>query len=203
MKNLAGEDRLCRVVEIFERLQEVGLSLPKWRHRKVASLAGIAAAIGVALAACALPAAGPTVDQLEHPFDGPTFTLVKVDSRIIQILRERWKPGFGRRFHRTSSAAASNVLRPGDAVAITVYETGGSPLFSSGPTVPGATAIQPGQLPQGMVPAGVTTVPPQVIETDGSITMPFVGRVTAPRRRPRAQSFSERGGMTRVRARTA
>jgi polysaccharide export outer membrane protein len=35
-----------------------------------------------------------------------------------------------------------------------------------------------------MTPAGITTVPPQVIESDGSITMPYVGRISAIGRTP-------------------
>ena len=158
------------------------MSLPKWRRRKVASLAGIAATIGVALAACALPAAGPTSDQLEHPFDGPTFSLVKIDSRVVQILQKFAVRSFARQFH-TRSAGGSYTMRPGDAIAITVYETGGSSLFGTGgptvPTAPPAPGVQP-----GVTPAGVTTVPPQVIESDGTVTMPFVGRVQAVGRTP-------------------
>jgi polysaccharide export outer membrane protein len=155
--------------------QEVDLSLPSWRRRRIAIASGIVAALGVALGACALPAAGPTVDQLEHPFDGPTFTLVKVDSRIVQILRTYGTLSLGPRFHGRRSTAGY-TLRPGDAVAITVYETGGTSLFGAGgPTIPTAPAA-PGSQP-GVTPAGVTTIPPQVIEADGTITMPFVGRV--------------------------
>jgi polysaccharide export outer membrane protein len=152
------------------------LSLPSRRRQRIAIACGLVAALGSALAACALPAAGPTVDQIEHPFDGPTFTLVKVDSRIVQILRTYGALSLGPRFHGKRSAGGY-TLRPGDAVAITVYETGGTSLFGTGPIIPTAPAA-PGIQP-GVTPAGVTTIPPQVIEADGTITMPFVGRVQA------------------------
>lgn len=153
------------------------MSLPSWRRQRIAIASGVVAALGCALAACALPAAGPTVDQIEHPFDGPTFTLVKVDSRIVQILRSYGNLSFGPRFHGKRSTSGY-TLRPGDAIAVTVYETGGASLFGTGgPTVPGVS--QPAGTPpaSAVTPAGITTVPPQVIEADGTITMPFVGRV--------------------------
>jgi polysaccharide export outer membrane protein len=160
------------------------LSLPWWRRQRIAVASGIAAALGIALAACALPAAGPTVDQLEHPFTGPTFTLVKLDSRIIAILHRYGTFLLGPRFHGRR-VAPSNVLRPGDAVAISVYETGGSSLFGTGPVVPGVTQAQPTTQPTtSLNPAGVTTVPPQVIETDGTVAMPYVGRIQAAGRTP-------------------
>jgi polysaccharide export outer membrane protein len=167
-------------------LQEVGLSLPKWRRRKVSATARIGVALvgalAVMLSACALPAAGPTSDQVEYPFDGPTFTLVKIDSRIVQILRKYAVLSFGPRFRRKHSAVGY-ALRPGDAIAISVYETGGASLFgTTGPSVPGVnSATTPAT---GVTPAGITTVPPQFIESDGTITMPFVGRVQAAGKSP-------------------
>jgi polysaccharide export outer membrane protein len=140
----------------------------------------------VALAACALPSAGPTVDQLEHPFTGPTFTLVKVDARIIGILNRYGTFLLGPRFHGRR-VMPSSMLRPGDVIAISVYETGGTALFGPGPVVPGATQTQttPGITPGPNVnPAGVTTVPPQVIEVDGTVAMPYVGRIQAAGRTP-------------------
>jgi polysaccharide export outer membrane protein len=132
-----------------------------------------------------MPAAGPTVDQLEHPFEGPTFTLVKVDARIVAILHRYGTFLLGPRFHGRR-AGPTNVLRPGDAIAVTVYETGGTSLFGTGgPVVPGANQAQP-NVPSspGLNPAGVTTVPPQVIEVDGTIAMPYVGRIQAVGRTP-------------------
>jgi polysaccharide export outer membrane protein len=63
------------------------------------------------------------------------------------------------------------MLRPGDVVSITIYETGGSTLFPPPSSFPGASMTgQP-----GAVSPGVNTVPPQTIEADGTVKVPFVG----------------------------
>ena len=82
------------------------------------------------LAACALPAAGPTATQLEGSVGNADFPfhLVRVDARVVSILQGNRGITFGPTF-RSGGYAASNRLRPGDVVAITVYETGGSTLF--------------------------------------------------------------------------
>jgi polysaccharide export outer membrane protein len=109
--------------------------------------------------------------------------LVKVDSRIIAIMHRYGTFLLGPRFHGRR-VLPSNMLRPGDVIAVSVYETGGSALFGPGPVVPGITQTQPGVPGSPSTAAGATTVPPQLIETDGTIAMPYVGRIQAAGRTP-------------------
>lgn len=129
-----------------------------------------------ALAACSvLPAAAPTrMELLSDNFSESDFkyTLVPVDSRVVSILNH---------FHTTFDAkfkavrySATNALSEGDAVAITVYESGGQSLFPPPSVVAGARADNAGV---GNVATGASNIPPQVIEADGTIFVPFVGRV--------------------------
>src|SRR5262245_33944548 len=113
-----------------------------WRQRArcLFSLA-LGATLSVGLLACALPAAGPTSEQLERPYEGPNFTLVRLDERVIGILQRYRGLVLGPRF-RGEQHVASNLLRPGDVVAITVYETG-LPLFGAAPVLPGGPAPGP------------------------------------------------------------
>ncbi len=97
--------------------------------------------------------------------------MVKVDARVVAELNA-FRPSFGPGF-KTGRYIAANVLSPGDVVAITVYETGGQTLFPPPSVVPGATA----SAPIGAVATGASNIPPQVIEANGTITVPFVGRV--------------------------
>lgn len=134
-------------------------------------------AIGSMLAACALPAAAPTSLQLEGSVGNADFPfhLVPVDSRIVAILQGFKGPSFGSKFNSRARYAASNALRPGDVVAITVYETGGSTLFpppAAGPNYSVGANWQPNN-----TSAGSSTVPPQVVEADGTVGVPFVGRL--------------------------
>lgn len=150
------------------------MSLSGWRLANILSRLLGFAALSVVVAACALPAAGPTAQQVENPLEGPSFTLVKLDQRVVDILLRTNPNSFAPKF-QGRRYVASNALRRGDSIAVTVYETGGTSLF-------GAPTANPA--PTGTSPGTVTTVPPQVIEADGYITMPFVGRIRALDRTP-------------------
>ncbi len=71
-------------------------------------------------------------------------------------------------------------LRPGDVIAISVFETGGSTLFPPPSNVPGI----PGPSTTTTAPASASTIPAQVVEADGTINVPFVGRVNVVGRTP-------------------
>jgi len=144
--------------------------LPALR-RSLRWLPGCLAALG--LAACGLPAAAPTALELERPSSDPAFnySLVRVDARVTAILNQT-RSGFSPTFKR-AHYVASNALRAGDAISITVYESGGSTLFPPPAVMPGASITgQP-----GAVSPGASTIPPQTIEADGTIGVPFVGRL--------------------------
>jgi polysaccharide biosynthesis/export protein len=143
---------------------------------------GLVVAIGSLLAACALPAAGPTALQLESSVGNADFPfhLVRVDGRVVSILQGYRGVTFGEGF-RTGRYAASNALRPGDVVTITVYETGGSTLFP--PPMSSSTFSLSPHAPNS-APAGNSTIPAQVVEADGTINVPFVGRVAVTGRTP-------------------
>ncbi len=128
------------------------------------------------LGGCALPAAGPTTAQLENSaskgdFD---FTIVHLNGRVASILHRYAGARFGERF-KAARYVASNALGPGDTIAITVYESGGSSLFGASSAV---STVPPGSVvTQAATGAGVTTIPPQTIEADGTVFMPYVGRI--------------------------
>jgi len=137
-------------------------------------------AVAVILAGCALPAAAPTVTELEAAPTEQSFpyTMVTIDDHVTSLLSQYTGPTLSATY-KTSAYAANNALHPGDALAITVYETGGSTLFGQVVPAPGSTVPQPGSLP-----AGATTVPPQTIEADGNIIVPFVGQIHVVGRTP-------------------
>ncbi len=138
------------------------------------------------LSGCALPASAPTKAELtaSNPDSDFYYAQVNVNSRIVSVLNHH-KTTFGPMF-QGPAYVPRNTLRPGDAVAITIYETGGSSLFpppsnlssAMGPSL--ASATVPGAPIPGI--GGVSsanTIPPQVVEADGTIRVPFVGRIKA------------------------
>jgi polysaccharide biosynthesis/export protein len=144
---------------------------------------GLVLAIGSMLAACALPAAAPTSIQLEGSTGTPDFPfqIVRVDGRVVSILQGFRGVTFGPGFRKPGYAASSAlVLRPGDVIAISVFETGGSTLFPPPTNVPGI----PGPSTTTTAPASASTIPAQVIEADGTVNVPFVGRLNVVGRTP-------------------
>jgi polysaccharide biosynthesis/export protein len=139
--------------------------------------------MGSMLAACALPAAAPTSVQLESSINQADFPyhLVRVDSRVVSILQGVRTTSFGPSF-RGRRYAASNALHAGDVVSITVYETGGSTLFP--PPVSGGGTFGSSLGQPNSINAGNSTIPAQVVEADGTIGVPFVGRVKVAGRTP-------------------
>lgn len=125
----------------------------------------------VALGGCTLPQAGPTVNQIERTAD-PNLDLyvVQVGPRVVDILGRSKADGFPRSFQLENHSPTA-ILRPGDTISVSIYEAGGSPLFGGG----GAAAASPAG--QAATSAQTTTLPPQTIEPDGQILIPFVGRV--------------------------
>lgn len=136
---------------------------------------GLAMLATAALAACGLPAAAPTsieLTQAKNDADFP-YSVVNMDARVVSILN-KFHPGFGPGF-RSGPYKPTNALQRGDIITITVYETGGQSLFPPPAVVPGAPSTSGNTV--GAVSTGASNIPPQVVEADGTIFMPFVGRV--------------------------
>lgn len=138
-------------------------------------------AIGLALfglGACnMLPSSGPTARQLETSVE-PNFDvyLVRISAPIVQVLSRYKEEGFPNNF-RLESYRPTVVMQPGDSVNVSIYETGGTPLF-------GGAAPKAGGAASGDSSAQASTLPTQIIEQDGRILIPFVGRVSVAGRTP-------------------
>ena len=122
------------------------------------------------LAGCSeLPSAGPTAsavaaagssDQVSKQFE-----LVDIDASTIEVLGRRPKSSFASRFgdHRMSNEP---VIGVGDVVTVTIWEASSGGLFSS-----------PAALEKLSAGANSATIPEQVVGRDGSITVPYAGRI--------------------------
>lgn len=141
-----------------------------------------ALAVCCSLCACAyLPSSAPTRRELtsaETTKGKLNYFLIDLDARAAAALAGWRAPGLASSFGG-GTYEPQLLLRPGDTVAVTVFEVG-SPLalFPSGPgqsapAPPGGAAALPG------APSGghSTTLPPQIVELDGTISIPYAGRV--------------------------
>ncbi|SEQ36319.1 polysaccharide export outer membrane protein [Faunimonas pinastri] len=125
-----------------------------------------------AAAGCGLPSSSPTFSQVQRGAVQPAgmnFCSVQLDPRITAILKRPATPGFSSVF-RDRAGAPTLALRPGDVVSVTIYEAGGASLFGTAPSAD--------QLPDASSKTS-TTLPPQSIEADGRITVPYAGRIIA------------------------
>jgi len=144
------------------------------RYRFAPALAAL-----LGLVACSyMPGAAPTVRQLTsaESKDGKlNYFLVGIDSRVAGALASYRPPGLAASFG-AGVYHPTLALRLGDTVAISIFEvTSPLSLFAPSPQVP--TPPQPTLPPGGPTPERSTTLPPQVIELDGTVDIPFAGRV--------------------------
>jgi polysaccharide export outer membrane protein len=132
--------------------------------RTVLSVAAV-----MALAACsALSGSGPSRDDVSDQSTLPgiqRYEVVDIDSSAINVLRHRGPDSFLAHFgdYRSSVEPSIGI---GDTVSVTIWEAGAGGLFSAPLT---ADRFSTG--------SKSATIPDQVVGRDGSISVPYAGRV--------------------------
>ena len=138
-----------------------------------------AACFGLGLAGCAeLPSSGPSavavldagaVDPVVRPYE-----VIDIDPSSIEVLGRRPRASFAGRFgdHRASTEP---VIGVGDMITVTIWEASSGGLFSS-----------PAALERMSAGANSAQIPEQVVGRDGSISVPYAGRVQVAGRTTRA-----------------
>jgi polysaccharide biosynthesis/export protein len=146
---------------------------------------GVCAALCVGafegLSGCALPAAGPSAQDVVQQASAdqtPRYEVVDIDPTVIETLRRRGFESFSARFgdHKLS---AEPVIGVGDTVTVTIWEAGPGGLFSA-PMI--TDKVSAG--------SNSATIPEQVVGRDGGITVPYAGRVHVAGKTTRAVQLS-------------
>jgi polysaccharide export outer membrane protein len=128
----------------------------------------------IALAGCSwLPSAGPTssgvVDRATGDNGEQRFLLVNVNDAVVRALQTQPKPSFRASFGGYGPPPPHRIS-VGDTIRVSIWEAAGGTLFSQTPVIEagagGAVAGSRG-----------TTIPEQIVLTDGAITVPFAGRI--------------------------
>lgn len=136
----------------------------------------------------ALPGIAPSSTQLVRTQDTSwDVYLVKVTSLITRALASAGGPTFPSAF-RTQSYTPSVTLKPGDVIGVTVYEQAGSTLFTG--SVPPLMTGTP-----GMPAPQATTLPLQIVEPDGAVSVPYVGRIRVVGKTPSQAAASIQQGL--------
>lgn len=127
-------------------------------------------ALGLSLAGCSIfPGAGPTGKDIVEDVrpslagDAPSYALVEIDEGSLSILARRAPPTL-RGFFGDYRPAGSQTIGVGDSIQITVWEAASGGLFSAS-----ADRLSPG--------SRSAMIPDQVVGRDGSVTVPYAGRI--------------------------
>lgn len=127
------------------------------------------------LAGCSmLPDSGPSASDVTarqiDPDQIQRYMVVDINPSTIDALKRR---GFGSFYSQFGDRKISteSVIGVGDAVTVTIWEAGPGGLFS--PSASQNTAVV-GAVSTG---ANSATIPAQVVGRDGSITVPYAGRI--------------------------
>ncbi len=118
-----------------------------------------------------LPTVGPTRHQIENvkaKADAAAIQFINLDDAITSRLAAERKPHL---FSETlgDTRLGTRAVGPGDVLAVTIWEAAPATLFGVAPT-PGLS---------GIAVARPTELPDQPIDDDGTIYIPFAGRVPA------------------------
>lgn len=124
-----------------------------------------------------LPAQGPQTASVlsqaayvtpapEATKDGHSgFVVVKLDDSTLRNLAEVYRPSLKQAFG-TGQPSYQSKIGLGDSVQLTIWEAGQGGLFTSATPGTGGTP-------------GATTIPSQAVGSNGTIAVPFVGRIRA------------------------
>jgi polysaccharide export outer membrane protein len=134
-------------------------------------------AVATLLAACAsVPSSGPRLSQIESEASQAKdaigaqtkVRLIDVDMAVASRLKRDFE---GKRFADILGSARAKVdtVGPGDVLEITIWEAPPASLF----------AVTPTDARSGVQVARPATLPEQAVDSQGSISIPFVGAVRA------------------------
>lgn len=139
------------------------------RSRNVLGLAASVAVAGFLAGCSTLPASGPSTDQIDPPGKSndalQNYVLVNLDQRAVDVLANYRVTAFAKRF-AAPRPAPNQIVGVGDVLSITLFEAGQGGLFSSD--------------------YGARVAFTQRVDSDGTITVPYAGRVRAGGQSPQA-----------------
>lgn len=119
-----------------------------------------------------LPSSGPSFKDVNTATDKSNETkiieLIDINSEVTQRIQATDKKQlFSEVF--ANQAEHSYVVKPGDAIEISIWEASPALLFSSGPSITGLQGMSSGSTSRS------STIPEQMVNAEGVINIPFAG----------------------------
>ena len=137
--------------------------------------------VGTTLAGCGtfpgwIPSSGPSREQVVEVEDSPSAPTIQVVDVTDQVARRLVAGQEKRLFSETlgNKAPMGYIIGPGDVVEISIWESPPAVLF-------GTAALDPRT---GAAAAHVNAFPEQMVSSDGTINIPFAGRIPAKGKSP-------------------
>src|ERR1700737_1169772 len=139
--------------------------------------ASLLVAVSCYLTGCGgLPSSGPIAVEVSSQENQDSslggYILIDIDERIARFTSSQPRKSFARVFHNTGPAPDLRV-GVGDSVVVTIYEAAAGGLFSAGVSDRSATAG-----------SRTAAIPEQVVARDGTIAVPYAGRLRVAGMRP-------------------
>lgn len=137
---------------------------------------GILFVLACFLTGCALPESGPKTSKVLEEASSqaaPPFALIDVNSQSMGRNVERPKPSLASYFGQGPRDPGLRIA-VGDVVSVSLWEAPPGSLFGSAASVSG----------QQQATGSSVTIPPQVVSSDRTIGIPYVGRINAVGRTP-------------------
>lgn len=169
---------------IFENPVSTEASTPplrpaSWRLRRAGAY--LLAALTTAMAGCAtvpdwLPTSGPSARQVEQAASGAAASVQVVevsDAVARRLAAQRQQRLFSESLGDGGEAAP--LIGPGDGLEVNIWEAPPATLFGGGAVDPRAPST-----------TRATTLPEQMVDREGFVSVPFAGRIRAAGRTPQA-----------------
>jgi polysaccharide biosynthesis/export protein len=154
------------LVEVVESL----FSIPAHKHRVRLTVLAIVAAGLVSGCAGFLPTIGPSraeIERTRNPSRASAIEVIDVNDAVTRrLLNQRVQQMFSETLR---GGPVSRTVGAGDVLEVSIWEAAPATLFST-------SAIQ---IPGTIETSHATTLPDQMVDDQGFISVPFAGRITA------------------------
>ena len=118
------------------------------------------------------PQIGPTTAAIKNEFEENRYiTLVELDPQLVTLFQPKGD-NYERELQTFLTEKYTPVINAGDVIEINIYETPPAVLFTSQDLIPTSSGVSS------------FSVPPQMVDDRGYITVPFVGRIKVKEKRP-------------------
>lgn len=139
------------------------------RSSKIIGVAALTVLAGLGSGCTTLPATGPSTEQIDPPSVSknatPDYVVVDLNQRNVDILSQYRVAPFSKQF-AAARPAPGQIVGAGDVLSVRLFEAGQGGLFASD--------------------AGARVELLQRVDSDGSISVPYAGRIKAAGSSPQA-----------------